>query len=167
MIFGKPPYSVTRDAGSTPSIIFYKQKKGGGDMDLKSLLQAVAESVLANLIGDGYWYTEKELPKFNKPEDAIEGLNPGDIVLTYEAGEIEEHAVLAVIRGVGYFLVDHHYYGPILGPVTDDCFFRTVEEVVSAYRDEIESDIAYYEERNRQVIKLKSLLSGSTNSERK
>ena len=124
------------------------------------MLQEIAGVVLSQLIGPGRWCKDRERPRFEKITNPILGLAEGDVVYTYDEDdeEMQECKVLAVVDGVGYVLWSTSYHGPLLMPVANDSYGRTMAEAAEVNREQIESDIRYAQERYDRLSKVKQVL---------
>ena len=126
------------------------------------LLISLAKAILSHLVGEGYWHRQgARPPRFEKPIDPILGLETGDEVYLYDSEKerVIGYPVITVMDDVGYVIVDDRYYGPYLRGISETDFGRTVDDAIESDREQIESDLRYWEDHAGTGEYLRSLLN--------
>jgi hypothetical protein len=126
---------------------------------IEKILELFAYSVVRAQKGDGYWKTAAD--QWIRPKNPLPDLEVGQTVYTYDEDdtELQEERVCAVHEGIGYLFRFTPYYGPDLCAVTIDSHAKSVSEAVALFRESIESDIKYYEEKAKNSVDLRKLLA--------
>jgi len=124
------------------------------------VLKDIATAVLCRLDGPGKWHKNRERPQFEKIKNPVFGLSVGDVVYNYDADDEEmlERQVVAVVDGIGYVLWTSGYWGPLLIPVDNEGFGRTMTEAAELSREQIETDFDYAQRLIDRMKMLKPLL---------
>lgn len=128
---------------------------------MEDMLVAIAEAVLEQSRGSGFWRLHDSGGEYTKPENAMAGLSVGDIVYWYDCDAclVMSCPVVFVKDGVGFYVPGFNSFLPKIKPITDDEFARTPEAAAALSREAIKEDLEYYKNRMREIQSAADLLS--------